>query len=339
MTVIVGTIEVLAAGVADRPDLAAIAKMIDDAATRGANLTQQLLALSRRQPLEPRDVDINFLIADTSKLLRPMPWHAMVDPFQLSTALLNLAINARDAMPDGGKLMFETGNVVLDEAYAAANREVTPGHDVVVAVSDTRVGIAADIRERIFEPFLTTKEIGRGTGLGLSMVYGFIEQSRGHIKVYSESGHGTTIRLYLPRSDGHNEADAAPLPGGHETIFVVEDDELVGEYVLRQLQSLGCATLAAHVAASALKLVDQGAAFDLIFTDVIMPGGMSGRQFADEVRKRRTDVKVLYTSGHTENVIFHHGRLDPRRHAARKALSQERFGAEDEGPAGGGVRM
>jgi hypothetical protein len=278
MTVIVGTIEILAASVADRPDLAAIAKMIDDAATRGANLTQQLLALSRKQPLEPRDVDINFLIADTSKLLRPMPWHAMVDPFQLSTALLNLAINARDAMPDGGKLMFETGNVVLDEAYAAANPEVTPGHDVVVAVSDTRVGIAADIRERIFEPFLTTKEIGRGTGLGLSMVYCFIKQSRGHIKVYSESGHGTTIRLYLPRSDGHTEADAAALPGGHETIFVVEDDELVGDYVLRQLQSLGC---------------------------------MSGRQLADEVRKRRTDVKALYTSGCTENVIFHHGRLDP----------------------------
>jgi PAS domain S-box-containing protein len=329
LTVIVGTIEILAAGVADRPELAAIAKMIDDAATRGANLTQQLLAFSRKQPLEPRDVDVNFLITDTSKLLRPTlgehveialrlepdAWHAMVDPFQLSTALLNLAINARDAMPDGGKLMFETGNVVLDEAYAASNPEVTPGYYVIVAVSDTGVGIPADIRERIFEPFFTTKEIGRGTGLGLSMVYGFIKQSRGHIKVYSETGHGTTIRIYLPRSDEHGvpgriEASTAVLPCGHETILVVEDDELVRDYVLTQLQSLGYATLSAHDAASALRLVDENAAFDLIFTDVIMPG-MNGRQLADEVRRRRPDVKVLYTSGYTENAIFHHGRLDP----------------------------
>jgi PAS domain S-box-containing protein len=330
LTVIVGTIEILAQGVADRPELAAIAKMIDDAATRGANLTQQLLAFSRKQPLEPRDVDINFLITDTAKLLRPTlgehieitlrlepdAWHAMVDPFQLSTALLNLAINARDAMPEGGKLMFETSNVVLDEVYAVSNPDVAPGLYVVLAVSDTGVGIPADIRDRIFEPFFTTKEIGKGTGLGLSMVYGFIKQSYGHIKVYSETGHGTTIRIYLPRSDEHEiqahvNGGPAALPVGHETILVVEDDDLVRDYVLTQLQSLGYATLSARDAASALQLVDKGEAFDMIFTDVIMPGGMNGRQLADEVRKRRPGVKVLYTSGYTENAIFHHGRLDP----------------------------
>ncbi|MES1149441.1 MAG: PAS domain S-box protein, partial [Bradyrhizobium guangdongense] len=191
LTVIVGTIGILADGVSDRPGLAAIAKMIDDAATRGANLTQQLLAFSRKQPLEPRDVDVNFLIADTAKLLRPTlgeqieitlrleteAWHATVDPSQLATALLNLAINARDAMPEGGRLMFESGNVVLDEAYAASNPDVTPGHYVVLAVSDTGTGMPPEIRERIFEPFFTTKAIGKGTGLGLSMVYGFIKQS------------------------------------------------------------------------------------------------------------------------------------------------------------------
>ncbi len=330
LTVITGTIEILAEAVADRSDLAAIATMIDDAATRGANLTQQLLAFSRKQPLQPRDVDINFLITDTAKLLRPTlgeqieiasilepdAWHAIVDPSQLSTALLNLAINARDAMPEGGKLTFETGNVVLDEAYAEANPDATPGYYVVVAVSDTGAGIPPDIRDHIFEPFFTTKEVGKGTGLGLSMVYGFIKQSHGHIKVYSETGHGTTIRIYLPRSDeqgvpGRTKESSAELPGGHETILVVEDDELVRNYVLMQLRSLGYATLSARDAASALGLVDKDAVFDLIFTDVIMPGGMNGRQLADEVRRRRPNVKVLYTSGYTENAIIHHGRLDP----------------------------
>ncbi len=329
LTVIVGTIEILAQGVADHPELAAVARMIDDAATRGAKLTQQLLAFSRKQPLDPRDVDTNLLVTETANLLRPTlgehieivmklepdAWHAMVDPAQLSTALLNLAINARDAMPEGGKLMFETGNVVLDEAYAGSNADVMPGPYVLVAVSDTGIGIPADIRDRIFEPFFTTKEVGKGTGLGLSMVYGFIKQSRGHIKVDSETGHGTTIGIYLPRSDGqeapaHVDAGPAEPALGHETILVVEDDSLVREFVLTQLRSLGYATLAAHDAASALDLVDKGADFDLIFTDVIMPGGMNGRQLADEVRKRRPGTKVLYTSGYTEDAIFHDGRLD-----------------------------
>jgi CheY-like chemotaxis protein len=330
LTVITGTIEVLAHGVADRPRLAAIAKMIDDAATRGANLTQQLLAFSRKQPLQPRDVDVNTLIVDTVKLLRPTlgdhieieamlqsdAWCAMADPSQLSTVLLNLAINARDAMPDGGKLTFENGNVMLDEAYAASNPEVVPGAYVMIAVSDTGVGIPAAIRDRIFEPFFTTKDTGRGTGLGLAMVYGFVKQSLGHIKVYSEEGHGTTIKVYLPRSDARSplppdSPSDDTLPGGHETVLVVEDDDLVRNYVLTQLRSLGYATLEAGNAAAALARIDAGAEFDLLFTDVIMPGGMNGRQLADEVKKRRPAVRVLYTSGYTENAIVHHGRLDP----------------------------
>jgi CheY-like chemotaxis protein len=329
LTVIIGTIEILDDGLADRPELAAIARLIDEAANRGATLTQQLLAFSRKQPLDPRDVDINFLITDTTKLLRPTlgeqveiavrldpaAWHAMVDASQLSTALLNLALNARDAMPGGGVLTFETGNVVLDEASAENNPDVDPGSYVIVAVGDTGTGIPAHLRARIFEPFFTTKDIGKGTGLGLSMVYGFIKQSRGHIKVDSATQGGTTIRIYLPRSDeqvasGPMEDDTATLSGNHETILVVEDDALVRTYVLAQLQSLGYATLAAPDAAGALDLTDRNTPFDLIFTDVIMPGRMNGRQLVDEVRKRRPAVKVLYTSGYNENAIVHHGRLD-----------------------------
>jgi PAS domain S-box-containing protein len=330
LTVITGTVEILADGVADRPELATIAKMIDDAATRGANLTQQLLAFARKQPLQPREIDVNELILDTANLLRPTlgehieiettleddPWRALADPSQLSTALLNLAINARDAMPDGGKLTLESGNVILDEAYANANPDVERGSYVMIAVSDTGAGIPAAIRERIFEPFFTTKETGKGTGLGLSMVYGFVKQSLGHIKIYSEVGHGTTIRIYLPRSADQSATqpvapDAGTPVGAHEIVLVVEDDELVRKYVLAQLQSLGYATLSAGNAGAALALVDAGEQFDLLFTDVIMPGGMNGRQLADEVKKRRPMVKVLFTSGYTENAIIHHGRLDP----------------------------
>ncbi len=330
LTVITGTVEILADAVADRPDLAAIARMIDDAATRGATLTQQLLAFSRKQPLQPRSVDVNALILDAANLLRPTlgahieietmleksPWFAIADPSQLSTALINLAINARDAMPEGGKLTFESSNVVLDEAYARSNPDAAPGPYVMIAVSDTGAGIPAAIRDRVFEPFFTTKEIGKGTGLGLSMVYGFVRQSRGHIKIYSEEGHGTTIRLYLPRiAEQHLAQDVAAEPrtirGGHETILVVEDDDLVRSFVLVQLGSLGYPTLSAKNAVEALAIVDGGAAFDLLFTDVILTGGLNGRRLADEVRKRRPGVKVLFTSGYTENAIVHHGRLDP----------------------------
>src|SRR5262249_36460255 len=213
LTVITGTIEILEDGVAGDPALAEIAHMIDEAAVRGAELTQRLLAFARRQPLQPRTTDINALIVDAAKLLRPTlgehieveaafedAWPALVDPSQLTTALINLALNARDAMPDGGKLVLETGNVHLDEGYARANVEVAPGPYVMIAVSDTGHGIPAAIRDRVFDPFFTTKGTGKGTGLGLSMVYGFVKQSNGHIKIYSEEKHGTTIKIYLPRA-------------------------------------------------------------------------------------------------------------------------------------------
>jgi PAS domain S-box-containing protein len=328
LTVITGTIEILAGAVAREPQLAAITKMIDEAAARGADLTQHLLAFARRQPLQPRETDINMLILDTAKLLRPtLGEHveietgfksdacvAIVDPNQLATAIINLALNSRDAMPGGGKLTLETGLVYLDENYAGQNEDVRPGPYAVIAVSDTGYGIPAAILDRVFDPFFTSKGPGKGTGLGLSMVYGFIKQSAGHIKVYSEEGQGTTVRMYLPPGTG-----AAALPesepepeheGGHETILVVEDDRLVREYVLTQLHSLGYVTMAAANAAEALALVGRNEKFDLLFTDVIMPGAMNGRQLADAILNARPDLKVLFTSGYTENAIIHHGRLD-----------------------------
>jgi PAS domain S-box-containing protein len=331
LTVITGTIDILADAVSDKPDIAAIAKLISEAADQGAGLTGHLLAFARKQPLQPRETDINALIVESVRLMRPTlgeqveikpmlgdkVWSALVDPGQLSTAVLNLALNARDAMPNGGKLTLQTDNIVLDESYAELNREIRPGNYVMIAISDNGTGIAETIRDKIFEPFFSTKEVGKGTGLGLSMVYGFVKQSNGHIKVYSEEGHGTIFRIYLPQArDIHSErcADVAPevlIEGDSETILVVEDDPMVRTSVTTQLQGLGYHTLPAANATEALAIVDGGAAFDLLFTDVIMPGPMNGRQLADEVAKRRSPLKVLFTSGYTEDAMVHHGRLDP----------------------------
>jgi CheY-like chemotaxis protein len=330
LAVITSTIDILADAVSDKPQLAAIAKLISEAADRGAELTGHLLAFARKQPLQPREIDANALMIESEKLLRRTlgeqveielrlesnVWPALIDPTQLTTALLNLAVNARDAMPDGGKLTLETKNVVLDQDYARANAEVQAGDYVMVAVSDTGGGIPEAIRQKIFEPFFTTKDVGRGTGLGLSMVYGFVKQSAGHIKVYSEEGHGTTFKLYLPRASAQAADVAEALPesaieGGSETILIVEDDALVRGSVTTLLQSLGYETLTAANAAEALAIADGGALFDLLFTDVIMPGTMNGRQLAEEMAKRRASLKVLFTSGYTENAIIHHGRLDP----------------------------
>jgi PAS domain S-box-containing protein len=328
LTVITGTIEILADAVAKEPELAAIAKMIDEAAARGADLTQHLLAFARKQPLQPRETDLNTLIIETVKLLRPTLGEqieiesvfedeaclATVDANQLATALLNLAINARDAMPDGGKLILETRSAVLDENYASVHSEVRPGRYALIAVSDTGTGIPAGILDKVFDPFFTSKAPGKGTGLGLSMVYGFVKQSAGHIKIYSEEGHGTTIKIYLPPGTGASlapEAAVTPaIPGGHETILVVEDDKLVRDSVLTQLRSLGYVTLEAANGAEALAVIEAGHPFDLLFTDVIMPGAMNGRQLANEVQKSKPGLKVLFTSGYTENAIIHHGRLD-----------------------------
>jgi signal transduction histidine kinase/CheY-like chemotaxis protein len=333
LTVITGSIEMLSDGVKDRPLLAQITAMIGAAATRGADLTRHLLAFARQQPLQPRSTDINALLVDVAGLLRPtlgaqIEIEAMlandaapvlIDASQLSTAILNLALNARDAMPEGGKLTLETKNVVLDADYAALNNEVQPGNYVMIAVSDTGEGIPGPLLDKVFEPFFTTKGIGKGSGLGLSMVYGFVKQSNGHIKIYSEEGHGTTVKLYLPQASCAPDIDAdAPFTElgiieneqGDEAILIVEDDLLVRDYVVAQIERLGYRTLAAGNAAEALSIIDGPEHIDLLFTDVMMPGGMNGRQLAIEAQKRRPGLKVLYTSGYTENAIVHHGRLD-----------------------------
>jgi PAS domain S-box-containing protein len=329
LTVITGTIDILAEAVAHSPQLAAIARMINDAAWRGADLVQQLLAFARKQPLQPQPTDVNRLVLDTAKLLRPTlgesleikmtleqdAWPAMIDPSQLGTALINLAVNARDAMPSGGELILETGNVMLDASFATIHAEdVGPGPYVMIAVTDTGVGIPADIRDRVFEPFFTTKEVGQGTGLGLSMVYGFVKQSGGHIKIDSKEGHGTTFKLYLPRSNesvAPIERPVTAAEGGEETILVVEDDALVRQYVVAQLESLHYAVLAAASGREALDMIAAGRAFDLLFTDVILGSGLNGPALADEILRLRPSVKVLYTSGYTQDALTTDGRIDP----------------------------
>ncbi|CCD87027.1 putative sensor histidine kinase with PAS/PAC and Response regulator receiver domains [Bradyrhizobium sp. ORS 285] len=328
LTVITGSISILADAVAERPELASVAKLIDDSADRGAHLTRQLLAFARKQPLQPVDLDVNALMNETAALLRPTlgehieierilstdPCTALADPNQLATAVVNLSLNARDAMPQGGKLTLETANVALDQDYAEANTEVVVGDYVMIAVSDTGCGIPPAYLDKVFDPFFSTKGVGKGTGLGLSMVFGFVKQSGGHIKIYSEVGHGTSIKLYLPRSAsaprGTAEQHASDTSGGSETILIVEDDPMVRQHVITQVASLGYTTLAAANAAEALDVLEQHPEIDLLFTDVIMPGAMNGRQLADAARVRRPSLRTLFTSGYTENAIVHHGRLD-----------------------------
>ncbi|WP_316176891.1 PAS domain S-box protein [Bradyrhizobium sp. SZCCHNRI1009] len=328
LTVITGSIGILADAVSDRPELASVAKLIDDSADRGAQLTRQLLAFARKQPLQPTDLDVNALLNETAALLQPTlgaqieiertlssdPCTALADPNQLATAIVNLALNARDAMPQGGKLTLETANVALDQDYADAHSEVAVGDYVMIAVSDTGCGIPPAYLEKVFDPFFSTKGTGKGTGLGLSMVFGFVKQSGGHIKIYSEVGHGTSIKLYLPHSASAPAASAglqAPdARGGNETILIVEDDPLVRQHVIAQVGSLGYTTLAAANAAEALDVLERHPEIDLLFTDVIMPGAMNGRQLADAARARRPSLRTLFTSGYTENAIVHHGRLD-----------------------------
>ncbi len=327
LTIITGTIETLADEVKDRPAAAATAALIGQAADRCAELTRHLLAFARKQPLRPRDSDVNSTILDIAKLLRPTLGEqieinsileeetliAYIDSAQLANSLVNMAINARDAMPNGGKLLLESRRVILDESYAAANTGVAPGPYVMVAVSDTGSGMSPEIRDRAFEPFFTTKEAGKGSGLGLSMVYGFVKQSGGHIKIYSEEGRGTTIRLYIPAATGPTTLPLAPdppPPRGEETIFVVEDDLLVQDFVVSQLHSLGYKTLTASTGIDALGKIESGQAFDLLFTDVIMPGGVNGKELAEEALRQRPGTKVLYTSGYTDNAMVEHGRID-----------------------------
>jgi PAS domain S-box-containing protein len=329
LTVITGTIDILARAVGHDPVLVSIARMIDDAADRGAELTRRLVAFARKQPLQPRATDLNTLVVDSAKLLRPTlgeqvhieaaldaaVWPALVDPSQLVAALINLALNARDAMPAGGKLTLTTGNALLDRSHAETSVDVRPGDYVMVTVTDTGIGIPSAIQDKVFEPFFTTKEVGKGTGLGLSMVYGFVKQSGGHIEIDSEEGRGTSIKLYLPRADDvaapHGlSPDALPV-GGDETILVVEDDPLARASAIAQLDSLGYATLSVENAERALSIIESGTPVDLLFTDMIMPGGANGRELAEAARERRPGLKVLFTSGYSEDTIVHDGRLDP----------------------------
>ena len=331
LTVVLGNADLLAEMSADDPARRQLAEMIGAAAQRGAALTQQLLAFARKQPLDPSVVDVSQRVAALDSMLRRTLgehieielvraaglWPAMVDPAQLENALLNLCLNARDAMPTGGKLTLETANAALDQRYADQHPDVAPGQYVMLAVSDTGVGIPPEHLARVFEPFFTTKEKGRGTGLGLAMVYGFAKQSAGHVGVYSEPGHGTTIKLYLPRAQGARPAPVDPkaqepaIRGGTESVLVVEDDEPVRQLACLELRALGYRVLEAPNGADALRIVESDEPIELLFTDVVMPGGMSGRQLADAARQLRPGLRVLYTSGYTENAIVHHGRLDP----------------------------
>jgi PAS domain S-box-containing protein len=327
------------------PDLRSMFDMITRNADRAANLTRRLLAFSRRQPLEPQQIDPNKLVQSMGALLRSAIgeaielqivcgvgcWRISADPNQLETAILNLAVNARDAMPSGGRLTIETTNAYLDEGYAAANAEVESGQYALIAVSDTGHGMSREVIARAFEPFFTTKEIGQGTGLGLSQVYGFIKQSGGHVKIYSEPGQGTTIKLYFPRlwAGAKPEAQEPMQPvstaRATETILVVEDEEDVLAFTATILRDLGYRVLTVNDAESALAVLEGEGGVDLLFTDVGLPR-INGRQLADRARQRWPSLKVLFTTGYARNAIIHHGRLDPGVELIAKPFSQSGLG-------------
>jgi PAS domain S-box-containing protein len=352
LTIIIGNLETLQRNLelpALEPDrLRRSAENAMRGARRAESLTQRLLAFSRQQPLDPKPVDLGRLVPGMSDLLRRTLgeqitvetvmgaglWRAHADPNQLELAVLNLAVNARDAMPSGGKLTIEAGNVYFDEEYAAKQAEVLPGQYVMLAVTDNGSGMPPSVLAKAFDPFFTTKDIGQGTGLGLSQVYGFVKQSRGHVKIYSEVGEGTTVKLYLPRV--HAEQDVAEtvpptvIAGGSkdEYILVVEDDADVRRYSSETLSELGYKILEADSGIAALKLIEADPSIQVLFTDVGLPGGMNGRQLADEARKRRPDLKVLFTSGYARNAIVHDGRLDAGVELLTKPFTQAALAAK-----------
>jgi PAS domain S-box-containing protein len=331
LTVIIGNLEHLERILPREQSILRMIAAAHRGASRAAMLTNQLLAFSRRQPLLPQVVSVNDLVSGMSDLLRRTIgepifvetvlagglWPTFLDPNQLENALINLAANARDAMPDGGKLTIETANSFLDEAYARMHNEVQPGQYVGIFLTDSGVGMPAAVAAQAFEPFFTTKEAGQGTGLGLSQVYGFVKQSGGHVKIYSEVGQGTTIKVYLPRyrGAGQNKEDiseAREIPRGHgETLLIVEDDPDVREYTVEMVADLGYRVISAEDGRGALRMLDENRDVRLLFTDVVLPGGMNGRQLAEQAQRRRPHLKVLYTTGYARNAIVHHGRLDP----------------------------
>ena len=308
---------------------------------RGAKLASQLLAFGRRQPLEPKVINVGRLVGGMEELLRrsigegvemetvvsPSLWNAFADPMQIENAVLNLAINARDAMDGMGKLTVEVRNAHVDHAYSLQNPGVEPGQYVMLAVTDTGSGMPADLIERVFEPFFTTKAEGKGSGLGLSMVYGFAKQSGGHVKIYSEVGEGTTVRLYLPRVHDSEEVAAGPelveAGGGSETILVVEDDAEVRSIATEMLRELGYKVLTAKDAASAVPILESGMKIDLLFTDVVMPGPIRSPELARKAKELIPSIAILFTSGYTENAIVHGGRLDPGVNLLTKPYSRQ----------------
>ena len=304
----------------------------EEGAKRAAQLTARLLAFSRQQPLAPEATDINKLVGETSELIRRTIgeqirletvlagglWRAHVDRGQLENAILNLAVNARDAMPDNGKITLETANMHLDEEYARGHAEVKPGQYVVICVTDTGVGMPPDVIARAFDPFFTTKQVGKGTGLGLSQVFGFVKQSGGHVKIYSEEGVGSTVKLYLPRWFGADGEDAVrAVPGteiprarGDEIVLVVEDEQRVRHLTVDTLRELGYTVVQSNDGEQALEQLRIQPRIDLLFTDIVMPG-INGRELADRARELRPGLRVLFTTGYTRNAVVHNGMLDP----------------------------
>jgi len=337
LTVVVGNAELLADMLRSRPDLQKLAEAVVQAGERGAELTQRLLAFSRRQTLQPTAVDCNRLVNDMEKLLSRMLgasftvrtvvenglWPAYADPGQLENALLNLAINARDAMSTGGSLTLSTSNMPLDERYRDRHPEVNPGLYVMVAVTDEGTGMSPEVLARAFEPFYTTKEVGKGTGLGLSMVYGFVKQSNGHVAIYSEPGLGTTVRLYLPAIAAEAEAGAGEAPPladapRRETVLIAEDDPFVRSFAVTCLTAMGYAVVETSDAREALRKLGDGIHADLLFTDIVMPGGMTGWELAQRARQILPDLKVLMTSGYALEALAEAGRLPPGAHVLNK---------------------
>jgi signal transduction histidine kinase len=328
-----------------------IERFIETAKTateRGAALTHRLLAFARQQPLAPQPIDISRMIAGMSDLLRSTLgehfqveivsagglWTTNADAHQLESAILNIAINARDAMPEGGKITIETGNAYLDDAYCRQHADVNPGQFVMVAISDTGTGMKPDVVARAFDPFFTTKPAGSGTGLGLSQVYGFVKQSRGHIKIYSELDSGTTVKIYLPRLIHGEPKDAKIAPpravkmgDASETILVVEDDPLVRRLTTEALRELGYTVFDSDSASNACAILERVPEIKLLFTDVVMPE-VNGKKLADEALRLRPDIKVLYTTGYTPNAVVHGGMLDADVHFLSKPFTLDQLAAK-----------
>lgn len=347
LTIIMGNAEILQEELIDFPHLQSLAEMSLNAAESGAELTNRLLAFSRKQVLQPKVIDVAQLIQGLDGLLRrTLPeninveiirsgglWKIEADAPQLEAAVLNLAVNARDAMPDGGCLTIEIANAMLGDDYVATEPNVKAGQYVAIVVTDSGVGMEPDVLARVFEPFFTTKAAGKGSGLGLSMVFGFVKQSGGHIQAYSEPGEGTAIKMYFPRM--HSAGEPAPVSnpsrkiiGGKETVLVVEDNDDVRKYVTTQISALGYQVFEASNGVSALEIFEQGKKVDLLFTDVVMPGGLGGRELAEAACKIQPSLKVLYTSGYTENSIVHQGRLDPGIKLLNKPYRREQLAAK-----------